>query len=609
VAAELTFGDDDCLSIRDGQLAIEDLELGELADRFGTPLYVVSEAQLRSNARVVVRAFGERWSEGPVLVMPSIKANLSLALRRILTEEGTGCDTFGPGELEAALRTGVDPERISLNGSSKDAELIERAIGAGVRITLDSVAELDRVHEVAQALDATAKVRLRLRPWLEIDQPTELLPEEMSIRIATQRYKPGIPTEQLLAIPASTIASPLLDVRGVMVHIGRQGRDPSIWAELARWVAATVGELVERWDGWKPREIDLGGGFPSPRDPFAGGHDELAPSIDEYAEAMTAALRSGLADAGVDATGIQLEVEPGRSLYANVGIHLTRVRHVKHQNEPVPLRWVETDTSEIFVADVVFERNRWTPVVANRAAEPLTQTADISGISCNPDIIVPDAELPEVEPGDLIACLDTGAYQDANASNFNALPRPATVLVNGSDAEVIKRAETTADVFARDLIPARLGDGANGAGPVRGLDHVSVSCGDLDRSLGFYSELLGIPVMQRGEAEGDEVATITGVEADVRFADLDLGDGRVLELLEYTTPEARQSEARFFDPGSGHISLRVADAGATHAALVAAGVEVRAEPIELTEPGYWHGAKVFYSTDPDGVTVEIIERP
>jgi catechol 2,3-dioxygenase-like lactoylglutathione lyase family enzyme len=277
----------------------------------------------------------------------------------------------------------------------------------------------------------------------------------------------------------------------------------------------------------------------------------------------------------------------------------------------MPLRWVETDTSEIFVADVVFERNRWTPVVANRAAEVLDQTADIVGISCNPDVIVPDARLPAVEAGDVIAFLDTGAYQDANASNFNALPRPATVLVNGADAEVIKRAESSADVFARDQVPARLrGDTtADNAGPVYGLDHVSVSCSDIDRSLEFYSELLGIPVMQRGEADGEEVSAITGVEANVRFADLDLGDGRVLELLQFVTDEARPSQARFFDPGSGHLSLRVPSAEAAHAALVTAGVSVRSEPIELDEPGYWHGAKVFYSTDPDGATVEIIERP
>jgi diaminopimelate decarboxylase len=611
--AELLAGDD-CLEVRDGRLVMEEADLADLADRFGTPVYVISERQLRRNARAAIDAFGSRWPEGPVLVMPSIKANLSLALRRILTEEGTGCDTFGAGELEAALRTGVDPQRISVNGSTKDVGLLERAIAAGVRITLDSVAELDLVREAARATGATAAVRLRLRPWLEIEQPSELAADTVSVRLATQRYKPGIPTEQLLAIPRDAIEAPELDVRGVMAHIGRQGREVEIWAELARWVAGIVGELGGRWGGWRPREIDIGGGFPVPRDPLGGGSDAgrrrgLAPGLDEYAEAITASLRSGLERAGVDATGIQLEVEPGRSLYGNAGLHLTRVRHVKAQTEPVPLRWVETDTSEIFVADVVFERNRWNAVVANRAAEPPTQTADIVGISCNLDVIVADAELPEVEPGDLIAFLDTGAYQDANASNFNALPRPATVLVNGAEAELIKLAETTADVFARDRVPARLRAAAGDTAPARRLDHVSVSCGDLERSLGFYSELLGIPVRARGEAQGGEVAAITGVDAAVRWADLELGNGQVLELLQYATLEARPSTARFFDPGSGHISLRVPSAAAAHSALVEAGVEVRGEPVEITEPGHWLGARCFYATDPDGVTVEIIERP
>ncbi len=606
-AADLLEGDG-CLSIRDGALFIDELEATTLAERFGTPLYVHSETQLRRNARAAVAAFTERWPEGPVLVMPSIKANLSLALRRILTDEGTGCDTFGAGELEAALRTGVDPQRISLNGSTKSAAVLERALAAGARITVDSIAELDRVRELARSSATVAQVRVRTRPWLEVELPTELLADPVSIQLATQRYKPGIPTEQLLAIAPETIEAPELELRGVMAHIGRQGRDPAIWAELARWVAELTGLLSERWGGWRPREIDLGGGFPVPRDPMGGGHPERAPELSEYAEAITTALRQGLGRAGIDPTGIQLEVEPGRSLYGDTGIHLTRALHVKRQQAPVPLSWVETDTSEIFVADVVFERNRWTPVVANRASDPPTQTADVVGVSCNPDIIVADADLPEVEAGDVIAFLDTGAYQDANASNFNALPRPATVLVNGDEAELIKRADTIADVFARDLVPARLRD-RPAAGPVRGLDHVSVSSGDLERSLSFYSGLLGIPVMQRGEAEGEEVGAITGIfDGHVRFADLDLGDGRVLELLQFS-PTGPPANGEFHHPGSGHLSLRVANAADTHAALVEAGIAVRSEPIELTEPGYWHGARCFYTVDPDGATVEIIERP
>jgi diaminopimelate decarboxylase len=154
--------------------------------------------------------------------------------------------------------------------------------------------------------------------------------------------------------------------------------------------------------------------------------------------------------------GMALEVEPGRSLYGNAGIHLARVVNVKREALPKPQRWVESDTTEMFLPDSLIEHNRWNVVVATRPdAEPIG-AADIVGISCGFDVMVPSEPLPELDEGDVLAFLDTGAYQDASASNFNALPRPATVLVHGDEAELIKRAETIDDVFGRDVIPARL---------------------------------------------------------------------------------------------------------------------------------------------------------
>jgi diaminopimelate decarboxylase len=118
--------------------------------------------------------------------------------------------------------------------------------------------------------------------------------------------------------------------------------------------------------------------------------------------------------------------------------------------------WLETDTSDSFLPDVNLERNRWTVCVAGRAAARATTVADVVGISCNFDVIVPNAHLSEVRVGDVLAFIDTGAYQDANATNFNAMPRPATLLVTGDQAEIVKRAETIEDVFKRDVIPERL---------------------------------------------------------------------------------------------------------------------------------------------------------
>ena len=120
--------------------------------------------------------------------------------------------------------------------------------------------------------------------------------------------------------------------------------------------------------------------------------------------------------------------------------------------------WVETDTSEAFLPDVNLEGARWTTVAVEQPDADPTLCADIVGISCGFDVLVESARLPEPAPGEVLAFLDTGAYQDAGSCNFNAMPRPATVLVHGGNAEVIKTAETVADVFRCDVVPARLGE-------------------------------------------------------------------------------------------------------------------------------------------------------
>jgi diaminopimelate decarboxylase len=614
---------DDCLSVRGGRLAIEELDAGELAARFGTPLYVVSEDQLRRNARRYRAAFAERWP-GPFRLLPSIKANSCLALRRILTEEGVGCDTFGPGELEAALRSGVPPEEISLNGPMKDSELLERAVARGVRITLDSVVELELARDAARRVGKPAHVRFRIRPDLVgFDEPSEMSAAPISIRLAVHRYKAGIPTEDLLAVDPALIRDPDLDVAGIMLHFGRHGPDPRIWAAAVDSMAQILAELDRAWGGWKPREFDIGGGYPSPRDPVARTLEIRAdapaqsPPAEDYAEAICNRLSERLLEAGIDPGQSLLEVEPGRAMYADAGIHLATVRHVKRQTEPVAQTWVETDSSDAYLGDVNLEHNLWTCLPVARPLAERVLTADVTGRTCAADIIIPDAELPEVGAGDVVAFLDTGAYQEVTATNFNALPRPGTVLVHGAEAETIRRAETIADVFARDVVPKRLeGTGADGNGAradgawrARGLDHVSVTSGDIDRSLGFYCDLLGLELRDRGEAMGVDELEIVGLpDASVRWADIELPHGQVVELIEYMTPRGEPLAANINDPGAFHISFRVDDVDAVHRRLVEAGVAVRSDPVEVTEEGAWNGARCFYATDPDGVTVELIEQ-
>jgi diaminopimelate decarboxylase len=453
------------LSVRGGRLYVEDVSCVALAHRFGTPLFVVSEDQLRRNARAFAGAFEERWPEGPVRILPSLKANYTLALRHVLSQEGMGCDTFGEAELNAALRANVPAELISVNGSAKSPRLIEDAVAVGARITIDSARELSLIEDAARRLGRIASTRVRLRPDLsDVVEPTDLAGDEISVSEATRSYKAGIPTEDVIPLGRKAIASEHVDLIGVHVHLPRHRAETGLYRRMIRALVELLAELVREWDGWSPREIDLGGGFAVPRDPTGRLLNRLAdvprheaPSIDSYAEAITTSLRSELERHGIPSQGLTLELEPGRRMYADAGIHLAAVVDTKRESSPIPWRWIETDTTEMFLPDSLIEHNRWDVVVASRPDATSTGPADIVGISCGFDLMVPSEPLPELDDGDVLAFLDTGAYQDASAANFNALPRPATVLVHGSEAEIVKRAETIDDVFARDVVPERFG--------------------------------------------------------------------------------------------------------------------------------------------------------
>ncbi len=456
---------DEMLSVRDGRLYVEDVSCVALADRFGTPLFVVSEDQLRRNARAFAGAFRDRWPEGPVRILPSLKANYTLALRHVLSQEGMGCDTFGEAELSAALRANVPAELISVNGSAKSAKLIEDAVAAGARITIDSARELSLIEDAARRLGRIASIRVRLRPELpDVAEPTDFVDEEIPVSEATRSYKAGIPTEDVIPLGRKAIASEHVDLTGVHAHMPRHRAETGLYRRMIHALVELMAELIHEWDGWNPREIDLGGGFAVPRDPTGRLLNRLAdvprrqaPSIGSYAEAITTSLRSELERHRIPYQGLTLEVEPGRRMYADAGIHLATVVDTKRESSPIPWRWVETDTTEMFLPDSLIEHNRWDVVVASRADATPTGPADIVGISCGFDLMVPSEPLPELVGGEVLAFLDTGAYQDASAANFNALPRPATVLVHGSEAEIVKRAETIDDVFARDVVPERLG--------------------------------------------------------------------------------------------------------------------------------------------------------
>lgn len=446
------------LNVRDGHLFIEECDSAELAKQFGTPLFVVSESHLRSNLRRYKSAFEKCWPEGQVRIMPALKANPVLAVRQVLSDEGCGCDVFGPGELEGALRGGVSPGDISVNGSIKDRSIIHRAIDLGARIVLDSPRELKLCEEEAAKLNKMAKVMFRVKPFMsELETKSDFVPDQ-DIREMTQLIKYGVPTSEVLDMGPLAIELPHIDPVGVHVHMGRHSKKMEVWQSWVRHCVLLTKRLSDLMEGWVPREIDFGGGFPSfpDRDTDVTVQGYEGPSLEEHAKCITDSFRAAMREVSLDTTGIIIEVEPGRGLHCDTGVHLTTVRNIKEETENRPRKWVELDTSEVFLAVPGFnDEPPFDLVFANKADQPMTITADLVGQTCNAELLFNQVSTPPLEVDDVVALLNTGSYIEPMAANFNALPRPGTVLVRGNSAELVKRHETVDEVFARDMIPDR----------------------------------------------------------------------------------------------------------------------------------------------------------
>ncbi|MEW6366440.1 MAG: hypothetical protein AB1714_17580 [Acidobacteriota bacterium] len=491
---------DDCLSKRDGRLFVEDCDTIELVRQFGSPIFVLSEDQIRRNVRRFQQAFQRGWPDGPVKVLPAAKANWVLAVQHILANEGCGCDVYSSGELTAALDAGVDPTLISVNGVPKDDAHIYRSIKAGARITIDSSEEVDVIEKAAGELGVTARVRLRLKPPLpRFIRHSDFVAEGLvPTDLAALAYKGGLPIDLAISIGQRILGMKRVELVGFHQHHGRHSASARYWEEQMRAYAEAIGRVSKALGGYQPREIDIGGGFAIPRDPFnkathyseplqyaalhgvsrmlsafgararyavvawivdmlvAHPNRKLAPAIEDYAEACTRSLRRELANSGIRLDGVMLQLEPGRGLHGNTGIHLTTVCNVKRITSPIRYNVIIVDTTEFWFTGGRYEHHLHDYMFANKVDAPMIRKADIIGRSCYGDRLYPLVPIPEVEVGDILAMLDTGAYQEVSMSNFNAMPRPATILVTGSRAEIIRQRESEEDVFRRDRVPKHL---------------------------------------------------------------------------------------------------------------------------------------------------------
>ena len=404
-----------------GRLSVGGCDLLELAERFGTPLFVYDEAHLRARCRESVAAFGDG-------VAYATKAFLCRAMARLAHEEGMHLDVATGGELHVALAAGVPAERLVLHGNNKSAAELRDARRAGVgRIVVDSFDELDRLAALHAEDGLVPQVLVRVTPGVEAHTH-----EFVRTGQVDSKFGFGVAAGDAARAVARATDSPAVELVGVHMHIGSQVFVADFFHQAVEVVAPWVREIGLP-------ELSIGGGLG-----VAYVEGEEAPTITEWGTAIV----SGCRDAGIEA---RVSAEPGRSIVAQAAVTLYTVGTIK--DVPGVRTYLSVDGGMSDNPRPVLYGSGYEAFLPRAVEASRPRPVTIVGKHCESgDVLVREARVPvDVAVGDVLATPVTGAYGHSMGSNYNKVLRPAVVFVADGEAREVVRRETVDDLLATDL--------------------------------------------------------------------------------------------------------------------------------------------------------------
>jgi diaminopimelate decarboxylase len=404
---------------RDGRLSVGGVDVLDLADEHGTPLFIYDEEHLRARCREAVAAFGEGAAYGS-------KAFLCLAMARLVHEEGMRIDVATGGELHVVLAAGVPPERIVLHGNNKSVDELRRAHDLGIRVVVDSFDELNRLERLYAGDGRPTRVMVRVTPGVEAHTHEYVMTGQVD-----SKFGLGMASGDAAKAVDHVRLHPAFDFAGIHAHIGSQ-------IFLLRSFEKAVEVLADFIASLDVDELCLGGGLGVP---YVEG--EEAPSITEWA----AVLHGACAAAGITAP---VTVEPGRAIVAAAALTLYRVGTVKEI--PGVRTYVSVDGGMSDNPRPVLYGSGYEAFLPRATLAERPRTVTVVGKHCESgDVVVRDARVPaDLAVGDVLCTPVTGAYGHSMASNYNKVPRPPVVFVRDGTARVVVRRETLDDLLRLD---------------------------------------------------------------------------------------------------------------------------------------------------------------
>lgn len=406
-----------------GSLHLESLSLQALAEQHGTPLFVYSENAIRDQ----YSAYEAGFSGQDHLICFAVKANSNLAVLALLAKLGAGFDIVSVGELERVLKAGGDAGKVVFSGVGKRPDEIRRSLQAGIRcFNVESEAELQRVNQVAAEMGVRAPVSLRVNP--DVDAGTH---PYISTGLRSNKF--GVTIDEALRVYSEAATLSNLDIVGVDCHIGSQLTELSPFEDALDRVLLLVDQLAEA--GITLHHIDVGGGL------GIDYQNDNPPTPQAYVQAVTAKL------AGRD---LEIIMEPGRAMVGNAGVMLTTVEFLK-QGEEKNFCIVDGAMNDL-IRPALY--SAWQNIVSvETRSEGDALTYDVVGPICETgDFLGKERDL-NVQPGDRLAVLSSGAYGFVMSSTYNSRPRAAEVMVSGDQQWLVRERETIESLYAGEHIP------------------------------------------------------------------------------------------------------------------------------------------------------------
>ena len=413
----------------ESSLHIEEVAVADIVAAVGTPVYVYSRSYFRERYELLTRALATAAGSRPVQVHYAVKANSNLAVLAAFLEAGAGFDIVSGGELSRVMAAGGDPAKVVFSGVGKSVAEIDYALKLGIQcFNLESEAELERLAERARLLSLPAAIAVRVNP--DVDAATHPY-----ISTGLKENKFGVPADTAVVMYEAAARDPWLSPTGIACHIGSQIAGPGPMIEALRALLTVVDDLAAL--GIELDHVDLGGGFGVTYD------DEVEFDVADYGRQVAEAL---------EGRPLGLAIEPGRFLVANGGILVTRVEYLKPgagADEP-SFAVVDAAMNDL-IRPALYQA--WHRVEAVQpGSNGVSRPWDIVGPVCESGDFLARGRTLALAPGDLLAVHSAGAYGMALSSNYNSRPRPAEALVDGERFTVIRRRETTEDLFRLESV-------------------------------------------------------------------------------------------------------------------------------------------------------------